>query len=104
MKHVMPHDLPPDLAKRAAERAFDSYRQKYGKYNPTLTWLSDDRAKASFSAKGMTLNGTVELMPKSISFDLDVPFLLRPFKKTAMEIMERELKHWAAKAKAGELD
>lgn len=104
MKHVMPHDLSPELAKLAAERAFASYREKYANYNPVLTWISDERAKASFSAKGVTLNGTVELLPKSIAFDLDVPFLLRPFKKKAMDIMDRELNHWIAKAKAGELD
>lgn len=100
----MPHDLTPELAKKAAERAFDAYRERYGKYNPTLTWITDDRAKASFSAKGITLNGTIELLPKAIVFDLDVPFLLRPFKKTAMQIMEQELSVWTAKAKAGELD
>ena len=104
MKHEMPHDLSPELAKRAAERAFASYKAKYSEYNPTLTWVSDDRAKASFTAKGITLNGAIELLPKAITFDLDVPFLLRPFKKTAMTIMDRELTHWIAKAKAGELD
>ncbi len=100
----MPHDLSPELAKKAAERAFAAYRERYAKYNPTLTWISDERAKASFSAKGITLNGTIELLPKAIAFDLDVPFLLRPFKKTAMQIMEQELNQWTAKAKAGELD
>lgn|SRR5690606_8455289 len=103
MKHVMSHDLPPDLAKKVAQKAFDSYREKYASYRPNLTWVSDKRAEASFQAKGITLKGSIELSPGAIAFDLDVPFLLRPFKSKAMEIIDRELKFWTAKAKAGEI-
>ena len=63
MQHVMKHDLSQDLARKAAERAFESYRERYGKYNPTLTWLSDRKARASFSVKGVSLTGMVELLP-----------------------------------------
>ncbi len=103
MKHVMEHDLPPETAKKVAERAFDAYRDKYANYNPTLTWVSDSRAEASFSAKGVSLNGVIELLPTAISFDLKVPFVFKVFKKKAVEIMDRELRVWVAKAKAGEL-
>ena len=103
MKLEMPHDLSPDLAKKAADRAFDAYREKYGSYNPSLTWTSDTHADASFSAKGIKLKGQIDLKPKAIEFDLDVPFLLRIFRNKALEVMERELAFWVAKAKAGEL-
>ena len=103
MKHVMPHDLAPDMARQVAERAFDAYREKYNSYNPTLTWVSDTRAEASFNAKGIALKGTIDLEPKAIAFDLDVPFIFRLFKGRAVAIMERELKRWTDKAKAGEV-
>jgi len=103
MKLEMPHDLSPDLAKKAAERAFDAYREKYGDYKPTLTWTTDTHADASFSAKGIKLAGHIELKPRAIEFELDVPFVFRIFKKKALEIMERELAFWVDKAKAGEL-
>jgi hypothetical protein len=103
MKHVMPHDLSPELAKQAAEKAFDAYREKYSKFNPGLRWLNDTRAEASFSAKGIGFKGNIELKPKAIEFDLDVPFVFRPFKGKAIAIMERELAHWTGKAKNGEL-
>ena len=103
MKHVMQHDLAPDVARKVAQLAFDSYRAKYANYNPTLTWVSDDKAQASFNAKGVTLKGAIELQPKSISFDLEVPFLLKMFKKQAVAVMDRELRHWLDKAKAGEI-
>lgn len=104
MKHVMKHDLEPELARKVAEKAFDSYKAKYAKYNPSLTWLSDDKAKASFQAKGVTLQGAIELTPNTITFDLDVPFILKMFKKKAFEVMDRELRFWVEKAKAGDLD
>jgi hypothetical protein len=103
MQHVMKHDLSQELARKAAESAFASYRESYGKYNPTLTWLTDTRARVSFSVKGFTLQGTVELQPKAIAFDLEVPFVFRVFKQRAVDIMERELRKWTDKAKAGEV-
>ena len=60
MKHVMKHDLEPELARKVAQKAFDSYREKYARYNPSLTWLGGDKAKASFQAKGITLQGAIE--------------------------------------------
>ena len=103
MKHVMPHDLPPELAKKAAEKAFDAYRERFAKYDPTLTWVSETQAEATFSAKGIILVGNMYLRPTEIAFELDVPFVFGMFRKKAMEIMERELRIWVAKAKAGEI-
>jgi hypothetical protein len=103
MKHVMPHDLPPELARKVAIKAFESYQQRYAKYQPALTWLTEQRASVSMSAKGIVLSGTVELKAQTISFELEVPFMLRMFKGRALKVMARELEHWVAKARAGEL-
>lgn len=102
MKHEMTHDLSTDLARKVAERAFESYRQKYADFAPTLTWVSDTAAKASFSAKGVELRGSVELVPGKIRLDLDVPFMLRMFQGKAVEILDRELSAWHERAKRGE--
>jgi hypothetical protein len=103
MKHEMKHDLTPEVARKVAEKAFDAYRTEYASYNPVLTWKSDTRAEASFNAKGITLKGTIELLPTAIAFDLDVPFVFKLFKGKAIAIMERELKHWVGEAKAGRI-
>jgi len=104
MKHVMRHELSAELAKKAAIKAFESYGAKYAKYNPVLNWLDDDRATASFSAKGVTLSGEIALKPGAIELDFAVPLVLRMFKKRAVDVMERELRLWVDKAQAGELD
>jgi len=103
MKHAVPHDLGQDLAKKVADAAFASYARKFGKYNPKSTWISPNRANISFSVKGMTLTGALEVTASAIEMDLDVPFLLKPFKGTAISVIEGEIKEWIQKAKAGEI-
>lgn len=102
MKHSVPHDLGKETAKRAATAAFDSYKERFGKYEPNATWAGD-RADISFKAKGMSLKGTLEVRDKSIDMDLDVPFFLRPFKDMALAAVEREIGKWVDKAKRGEI-
>lgn len=103
MKHSVPHDLGKATAKKAALAAFDSYKARFAKYNPTATWVTDDKANISFTAKGITLKGSLEVQEKSVDMDLDVPFLLRPFKETALGAVEREITKWMDKAKRGEI-
>ena len=103
MKHAVEHDLGQDLAKKVADSAFASYAKKFAKYNPTATWVSPKRANISFSVKGMTLSGALEVTATTIEMDLDVPFLLRPFKGTAISVIETEIRQWIKKAKAGDL-
>ena len=103
MKHAVPHDLGQDLAKKVAESAFASYARKFEKYQPKADWVTPKRANISFSVKGMTLKGALEVSPTTIEMDLDVPFLLKPFKGTAISVIETEIRAWIAKAKAGEI-
>lgn len=102
MKHSVSHDLGKDLAKKTAVAAFQAYEERFAKYNPTATW-TDDHADISFSARGMAVKGSIEVRPSSIDIDVDVPLLLRPFKRIAEEVVEREIRKWVEKAKRGEL-
>lgn len=103
MKHVVVHDLDPEKAKKVAGAAFDSYKARFAEYKPTVTWANDKRADISFSVKGVTLKGGIDIKPKSFDLDLDVPFLLKPFKGKAISVIEDEIKKWIGKAKAGEI-
>ena len=104
MKHQIPHDLTQDLARRATDMAFESYKERFEKYNPESSWVNDTTSNIKFSAKGITMTGVVELLPTAIELELKVPFLFRVFQKTAVEIIEREIKKWIEKARNGELD
>lgn len=103
MKHSVPHDLGREKAKTVAERALDSYAKRFAEYNPSVSWTSDNHANIGFKAKGVSLSGSLTVEEKSIDMDLEVPFLLRPFKGKALSIIEEEIRKWVAKAKQGEV-
>ncbi|MEI9936359.1 MAG: polyhydroxyalkanoic acid system family protein [Pseudomonadota bacterium] len=100
MKHSVPHDLGQERAKKVAESALAAYAQKYANYNPQVTWKGPNKADISFKVKGMALSGSLEVLDKSIDLDIDVPFLLRPFKSQALGVIEGEINEWIKKAKA----
>ena len=103
MKHAVPHDLGTEKARKVADAAFESYKKKLAKYNPRANWVSDRRAEISFSVKGITLNGALEVQERSIDMELNVPFLLRPFRGKALSLIEGEIREWIKKANAGEI-
>ena len=103
MKHKVPHDLDEATARKVADKAWESYSARFKDYDPRIDWVTDKKANIGFSAKGIKLKGTIELQPKAIEMDLDVPFLLKPFKKKAINVIDEETKKWIAKAKAGEI-
>ena len=103
MKHTVPHDLGRQKAKQATEAAFATYQSKYAEYSPKVRWVKDDTAELSFSVKGFGLAGGVVVRDSEIEMELNVPFLLRPFQKTAIGVIEKEIKRWIDKAKAGKV-
>lgn len=103
-QHVIRHDLDVATAKKATEKAFAGYKERFASYQPTANWVSDNRAEIGFSAKGIKLSGAVEIREGEIGLELEVPLLFRPFRKKALEIIEGEIEEWVERAKAGELD
>jgi hypothetical protein len=104
MQHQVKHGLDFDTAKRATDKAFQTYTEKFSDYNPEYNWNDDRNAEVSFSAKGVSVSGDVEIKENSIEFDLDVPFLLKAFKGKAVSVIEDEIQKWVDRAERGELD
>jgi hypothetical protein len=103
MKHTVSHDLGRDGAKKVAEAAWGSYSARFSNYNPTCEWQTPYLANIGFKVKGIALKGALDVGEKGIDLDLDVPFLLRPFKGQALQVIEEEIRRWIAKSKAGEI-
>lgn len=103
MKQSVPHDLTRDQAKKAAQAAWESYSKRFSEYSPSCSWSSEYLADIGFRVKGVSLSGSLEVGTSDIGLELDVPFLLRPFKGTAMRVIEDEIREWVQKAKQGEL-
>jgi hypothetical protein len=103
MKHTVTHDLPLDLARRAADAALQAYATRFGEYDPQVSWTSDTTAEVAFSAKGITLKGTFAILADRIEMEMEVPLLLRMFRQKALDVVEGEIVSWIQKAKAGQL-
>ena len=104
MKHIIKHDLSPELAKKAATKAAERYTAKFEKYNARTDWHSDTHAEISFRVKGLDVAATMDLEPEQVALDMEVPFILRPFKKKALGVVEEVIQKWIDKARNGELD
>ena len=104
MQHTVEHGLDLETAKRATNKAFETYAERFSDYNPEYSWSSDRKAKVSFSAKGVSVEGDVEIKEHAIEFDLDVPFLLKAFKGKAVSVIEDEIQKWVDRAESGDLD
>jgi hypothetical protein len=104
MRHAVEHGLSKELAKKATQKAFESYQKKLSDYDPQANWVEEDRADVTFSVKGYTLEGTIELSDDEIVMELDIPMLLKPFKSKAVSTVEEEIDKWVEKARKGELD
>lgn len=103
MKHSVSHSLGRETARKVARSAFEAYEKRFAEYHPRTTWKSEDAADISFSAKGISLTGAVAVTDDSIDLNLDVPFLLRPFKGKAIAVIEKEINEWIGKAERGEI-
>lgn len=103
MKHTVSHTLGLEMARKVAKAAMDSYAKRFSDYKPVTNWKNEDAADIGFTVKGISLNGSVKVAADAIDLDLDVPFMLRPFKGKALAVIETEIKKWIGKAERGEI-
>lgn len=103
MEHRITHSLDHELARKVARKAADSYAERFSKYSPTVEWETDDRAHVGFSAKGVTIGGSLQLEPGAIVIDVKVPMLLKPFAGKAVDVIEKQVQHWVGVAQRGGL-
>lgn len=103
MKHSISHPLSPEMAKAAVNAAIQEYTRRFADYHPRANWVNENCARVEFSAKGIRLQGDLIVQPKTIVIDMDVPFLLRPFQSSAVDVIEGEVQKWVAKVQTGSL-
>ncbi|WP_437678641.1 polyhydroxyalkanoic acid system family protein [Sorangium sp. So ce131] len=92
MKHTVHHDLDDAAAKRAVQRAIDRYCRHYAEYCPSISWNDERRADLVFSVKGCSLAGRIEIRPRAVDLELDVPLKLRLFKRMAISAIDAEVR------------
>jgi hypothetical protein len=102
-KHVIQHGVTQAQAKQAIETAINVYSRKFPQYQPKTRWPSDSQAQVTFNVKGMTLTATINIHPRTIESEMQVPFIFLPFRGRALKVIEDEIRKWVARAKAGEI-
>src|SRR5512145_804738 len=102
MKHEITHDLGQTKAREVTLKALEAYRVRFAEYDPKMQWKADNVAEISCTIKAMKIGGTVDIRDKVIVLDVDVPFLLRPFKGVALEAIEGEIRKWMQKEKTAD--
>ena len=103
MKKSIPHSLDVEKAKLVVKKAIEAYQERFAKYDFSPTWVGDDRVDFGFSVKGKRLEGSMSVQPRSLDFELDVPFIFRAFSVKATAIIEDEVQRWVGKAQRGEI-
>lgn len=103
MKHVIKHDLSPEMAKKVAVQAAERYTAKFAKYDARVDWANETQATITFKVKGVNAAASIDLQPGQIEADMSVPLLLRPFKKLALNAVDETFQKWIDRANKGEL-
>jgi len=102
MKQTIDTNLDKARSKIAIGKAMDEYKKRFAEYQPRYDWVSDDAGEFSFSAKGVKLEGTIQIRDNKVDVDMDVPFLFRIFQGSAMKVIQEQVEHWVEKVKKGE--
>lgn len=103
MKHEIHHGLSPEQARTVVDKAMEAYAARFAEYNPEFHWKTENQGRLGFKAKGVSVAGDIEIDGPKILVDLEVPFILRIFKGKAIEVIDREVRTWVEKARAGEI-
>jgi hypothetical protein len=91
MKQCVTHRLSKEDALSIATDALKSYVKRYVEYQPKIQWLNRYEAEISFKFKGIKLKGSIEIDDEKIWLDMDIPFLLLPFKHQALNVIHSEI-------------
>ncbi|AUX29644.1 MULTISPECIES: polyhydroxyalkanoic acid system family protein [Sorangium] len=98
MKHTVHHDLNDEEAKNAVLRAMERYRERYAEYAPSMLWSDERRADLGLCFKGFQVAGRLELGPRTVDLDIDVPLPLRMFKRMAIAAIDAEVRRYIDEA------
>jgi hypothetical protein len=93
-RQVIETGVSADDAVPLLERAMASYRERFATYEPSFAWTGKHEGRFGFRALGADVDGKIALTDGACEVTLDVPWRLKPFRKKALEVIEREVRHW----------
>ncbi len=105
MRHAIAHDLTVDQARRAVNKAFESYLVEMQEYHPKMVWLDDAETQAlvRLTIKGKTIDVKFVLASEEVKIEADLPLFWKAFTGKIKAVLGEEVQKWIDKVKAGEL-
>lgn len=104
MEYKVKHGLPDrSRVRTVVERAYEAYKQRLAKNDPTLTWIDDSAAKIGFTVMGKSLVTDVTIDDSDLRITGKIPFFFKPFERKILDVVGGEVDKWLAKARAGEI-
>ncbi len=80
------------LYKKAKAELEKKLNEKLSQFNPTFKWDEEDKS-GTFDIKGV--KGNVLISGSTLTVEMDIPFLLKPFKGKIMEHLESSMENIA---------
>ena len=104
MKHTIEHGLAFDVACSAARHASESCAERFEGYNFSATWVDAGHVEFGFTVAGKRLSGSMKIDAEVMVLEIPLPFVLKPFRRKAIDVIDAEVREWIARAKRGEMD
>jgi hypothetical protein len=81
IKIAVPHQLGTDEAKKRITQLISETKAQFGSHVSDLkeSW-NGDRGDFSFSARGFSVSGNLQVEPTNARMDINLPFAALPFK------------------------
>lgn len=91
MRVAVPHNTTRENARATIERKFDVMLRQFGGHAEDVTheWVGDT-LRFRGKAKGMSLQGSVEITDAAVIIEGKLPLLAMPFEGRIREAVERE--------------
>lgn len=91
MRIAVPHNTSKDVARRKVEERLGQLLGQFGDRADELTheW-SGDTLRFKGKARGLTVEGTVEITDASVIIDGKLPLIAKPFEWRIRQAVERE--------------
>ncbi|HEU4523265.1 MAG TPA: polyhydroxyalkanoic acid system family protein [Thermoanaerobaculia bacterium] len=91
MRMAIEHHTTRAKAKKIVEQKLRQAEKQYGQYASDFDWeWHGDTLHVSGKAKGMKLQGTVEITETELIVDGKLPLLAKPFESRIRHAVERE--------------
>lgn len=92
MKRNYTSALDANETRRRVTVAFETYREKFERYGPALTWSSEHRGQLRFRVLGVVVQVAFHIEDRRLEIESTPPSRLLPFLPLAVRKLDKEIR------------